>query len=386
MNRLAFSKAEGQGRDLVRDWLQELGLKVRVDSIGNMFAVRPDRHDGNGAPAVMTGSHLDTVASGGAYDGALGVLAGLEVLHVLQDNQIKTDRPVGVAVFTNEEGVVAQPDMMGSLVHCKALPLARALETDIGGGLTVAQGLERMGYAGDEEPGAQPIHSFIELHVEQGPILDAEKTPVGVVQAVQGLTWHKFTFHGKANHAGTAPMPTRNDPGCVACSLAAYLREICRGVDHELRATVGSMHFEPGMINVIPHTAHMTVDLRSLDPDAITRAQALMMDYVNIMAKPEKVRVEHTLLADVAPQEFNKQMVIKIEEAANALGLKHRPMTSGAGHDAQIIARIAPTAMIFVPSRHGVSHASEEFTKPEHLDAGANVLLQAILDAAGASI
>jgi N-carbamoyl-L-amino-acid hydrolase len=375
--RLALSDADKAGRDLVVTWMHELGLAVTVDAIGNIIARRPGRRD-DLAP-VMTGSHIDTVRAGGKYDGNYGVLAGLEIIATLNDAGIETDRPLCVGVFTNEEGVRFAPDMLGSLVYVGGLALEEALATEGIDGATVGAELARIGYAGDAAPGHTRPHAFVELHIEQGPVLAANGDTIGVVRDLQGISWQEVTIDGQSNHAGTTPMKLRRDAGYAAAALATYLRRLASEMGGSQVATCGVIELYPNIINVIASHAKLTVDLRNTDDGKLRRAEKAVAAFIKDLAAAEKVNIETRRLARFEPVIFDAGVADLIDGIAKELGHKRRTMTSGAGHDAQMLARICPTAMIFVPSEKGISHNPAEHTEPDDLEAGANVLLHTLL-------
>ncbi len=368
--RLALTDEDGQGRDLVRGWMLERGLEVSVDAIGNVVGVWPGAQAG---PAVMTGSHIDTVRTGGLYDGNLGVLAGLEVIQTLQEAGFVPQRPLAVALFTNEEGARFAPDMMGSLVFAGGLAVEQARAAVGIDGVTVGAELDRLGYTGSAAP--VPVHAFVELHVEQGPVLEREGITIGVVERVQGISWTEFTVTGVSNHAGTTPLRLRHDAGFVAGSVVAFVRQLARELGGDQIGTVGSLKLFPDLVNVIPNRAVFTVDLRNTSESQLKLAESRLFAYVDELAAAEGVEVTRRILARFEPVGFDPALVGQVEAAARRLGHRTRRMPSGAGHDAQMLARICPAAMIFVPSVGGISHNVQEHTEPADLEAGANVLL-----------
>ncbi|HVI73901.1 MAG TPA: Zn-dependent hydrolase [Anaeromyxobacteraceae bacterium] len=373
--RLALTDADKAGRDQVVAWMRELGLEVSIDRIGNGIGLRKGRE---GGPPVMIGSHIDTVRTGGLYDGNLGVMAGLEVVAALDDAQVTTRRPLAVAFFTNEEGSRFQPDMMGSLVYTGALPLERALPSKAIDGPTVGDELSRIGYAG-EAPVARPrAHAYVELHVEQGPVLDAEGVKIGAVESVQGISWTELTLTGQSNHAGTTPMALRHDAGYVAAEIAVFARRLAKELGGHQVATVGMLNVAPNLVNVVPNRVVMTVDLRNTDEARLQEAERRVLTFAEETARAEGVGLARRSLARFEPVAFDAALVARVEAIARELGLSVKRLPSGAGHDAQILAAVCPACMIFVPSRKGVSHNVEEYTAPEDLAAGASVLLRLV--------
>jgi beta-ureidopropionase / N-carbamoyl-L-amino-acid hydrolase len=378
--RLALTDADRQGRDLVTGWMRELGLAVTVDGIGNVVGVRQGRE---GGPPVMMGSHIDTVRTGGRYDGNLGVLAGLEVIARLEDARIVTRRPLAVAFFTNEEGSRFQPDMMGSLVYAGALPLEKALATVGIDGTTVGADLARIGYAGTAPVGAKGgVHAYVELHVEQGPVLEAEGFTIGAVEGVQGISWTEVTLTGQSNHAGTTPMRLRHDAGLVAAEIATFARRVAREMGGHQVATVGALTMFPNLVNVVANRVVMTVDLRNTDEALLKDAERRVFAFAEESAAAEGVGISRRSLARFEPVAFAPELVSRVEAIARELGHTVRRLPSGAGHDAQILAAICPSCMIFVPSVRGVSHNVEEFTSPQDIQAGGDVLLRLVRELA----
>ena len=376
--RIALTDAEKAGRDQVVAWMKALDLNVRIDRIGNIFGTLPAASGQELAPLMM-GSHIDTVTNAGALDGCYGVLAGLAVIRAYRDAGVLPARPITVAAFTNEEGVRYQPDMMGSLVHAGGLSAEAALDTLGTDGSRLGDELARIGYAGDLEPGAIVPHEYLELHIEQGPILEAEGIQIGVVENLQGISWQQVTIKGNANHAGTTPTHLRHDAGYVACAAVAEARAIARDSAGTTLATTGCIAFEPNVINVIPRRATFTVDLRDPDESRLRQAEQRFAQALERLAQEEGVGVGREQLVRFEPVVFDAGLADAIEESARRLDLSHRRMTSGAGHDAQMIARIAPAAMIFVPSRGGISHNPREYTDDAALVEGAEVLLDVVV-------
>jgi beta-ureidopropionase / N-carbamoyl-L-amino-acid hydrolase len=379
--RLALTDEDKAGRDLVMGWMKALGLEIRIDAIGNVVGLRAGRED---LAPVMTGSHIDTVRTGGRYDGNYGVLAGLEAVRALNDAGIVTRRPIAVAFFTNEEGARFQPDMMGSLVYAGGMGLNEAYAATDADGVSVGDELRRIGYLGPASPGGLKPHAFVELHIEQGPILDEEKIQIGVVESVQGISWTEYTVTGVSNHAGTTPMRLRRDAGYLAASVNVFARRLAREMAGDQVATVGSVVLRPNLINVVPNRAVFAVDLRNTDEARLQEAEARLAAHVAEVAREERVDVDAKVLARFEPVAFDARLVDRVEHHAQALGLSTRRMPSGAGHDAQMMQRICATAMIFVPSVAGLSHNVREHTDPADLAAGAQVLLNLLLELAEA--
>jgi beta-ureidopropionase / N-carbamoyl-L-amino-acid hydrolase len=378
--RLALTDDDKLGRDLVVGWMKELGMTVTIDPIGNIFGTRagsqPDL-----AP-VMTGSHIDTVRTGGAYDGNYGVLAGLEVVATLNEAKQLTQRSLVVGVFTNEEGARFAPDMLGSLVYVGGMPLDEALDLKAIDGPRLGDELARIGYDGKADLGAHKPHAFIELHIEQGPILDIEGVKIGAVENLQGISWQELTIVGQSNHAGTTPMYLRHDAGYVASAIATFVRDLTRKMGGHQVGTIGKIDLIPNLINVIAARATITVDLRNTDEGLLKQAEHALATYLKELEQSEGVTITARRLARFEPVSFDTALADRIAHHAQALGLSQQRMTSGAGHDAQMLARICPTSMIFVPSVGGISHNPAEYTAQEDLIAGANVLLASLTELA----
>jgi len=381
--RLALTDHDREGRDLVVAWMRDLGLTVAVDVIGNVVATHPGT-DSTLAP-VMVGSHIDTVGTGGRFDGNLGVLAGLEVVETLQQHGVTPTRPLQVAFFTDEEGARFAPDMLGSLVFVGGLAVEEALDLIAADdGARLGDELERIGYAGQTPcPTAASPAAYFELHIEQGPILEAEGVTIGVVEGVQGISWTEIVIAGQSAHAGTTPMRLRHDPAYCAGAIATFVRELTHDLGADQVGTVGRIDVYPNLVNVVPSRVVMTVDLRNIDDGTLRQAEARLADYVDRLVEREGVTMTTRSLARFEPVDFDDAMVDRVEEHAQQLGYSTRRMPSGAGHDAQMLARLCPTGMIFTPSVNGLSHNIAEFTEADDIEAGANVLLQVVVDHLG---
>jgi N-carbamoyl-L-amino-acid hydrolase len=378
--RLALTGEDAGGRELVVGWMRDLGLEIRVDRIGNVVATRAGA-DPTLDP-VMTGSHVDTVRTGGRYDGTLGVLAGLEVVRALDDAGVRTRRPLAVAFFTDEEGSRFAPDMLGSLVYVGGMPLEDALEVVGVDGAVLGDELERIGWAGDAAvPGPAP-HAYVELHIEQGPVLEEQGITIGAVTGVQGISWQELTLTGQANHAGTTPMRLRRDAGYAAARVATFVRDLAYELSGHQVGTVGRLDLHPDLVNVVAARATLTVDLRNTEQAVLEEAERRLSEHVAALARDEGVDVAWRRLAQFEPVTFDPAVIDLVERTARGRGHTVLRLPSGAGHDAQMLARICPTGMVFVPSRGGVSHNPAEYTEPEHLAAGAQVLADALVELA----
>ncbi len=377
--RLALTDADREGRDLVLGWMRDLGLAITIDAVGNVIATRSGTDPT--ARAVMIGSHIDTVRTGGRFDGNLGVLAGLEIIETLDQHGTDTACPISVAFFTNEEGARFQPDMLGSLVYVGGMALEEALDVRAADdGARLGDELSRIDYAGPTPcPAASAPHAYVELHIEQGPVLEDEGITIGAVTGVQGISWTELIIVGQSAHAGTTPMRLRHDAGYVAAAITAGVRAIATEMGGTQVATVGRCELQPNLVNVIAATATMTVDLRNTVEQKLQAAEALLHALCDRVASEEGVTIERRQLARFEPVEFDPTMIDLVETTGQRLAYSTKRMASGAGHDAQMLARVCPTSMIFVQSVNGLSHNIAEYTKPDDIAAGCNVLLQVIL-------
>ncbi len=379
--RLTLTDLDKQGRDLVLSWARDAGMTVTIDKIGNGFMRRAGRN--NALPPIMTGSHIDTQPTGGKFDGNYGVLAGIEVVRTLNDHGIETEAPIEVAFWTNEEGSRFVPVMMGSGVFAKAFTLEHAYAATDTAGKSVKDELGRIGYIGTEEPGQHPIGAYFETHIEQGPVLEDNDITIGVVQGVLGIRWFDCTVTGMEAHAGPTPMALRKDALQVATHLmqevvAAALRYKPYG-----RGTVGMVQVHPNSRNVIPGQVKFSIDLRNATDAIVDTMADEVKAFAARLSAQSGLAIEIKQVSGYPAQAFHKDCVDAVGRAAAKLGYSNMPTVSGAGHDAVYMAQLAPAGMIFIPCKDGISHNEIEDAKPEHITAGCNVLLHAMLERAG---
>ena len=373
--RLALTDEDKDGRDLVVAWMRELDLEVTIDAIGNIIGTW---NVGSGQ-SVMSGSHIDTVRTGGRFDGCYGVLAALEAIETCKDANVIPPRPLAVGIFTDEEGARFAPDMLGSLVYVGGMSTEQALDVVAIDGAKLGDELVRIGYAGPTPcPGAVP-HAFVELHIEQGPMLEANDVRIGAVTSVQGISWQEVTIHGQSNHAGTTPMSLRHDPAYVAAEITVFLRNLAKDLGGDQVCTVGKIDLHPNLTNVVPARATLTLDVRNTDEKLLKIAESKIKDFLAQIAISEGVEIKTRELARFEPVVFDDRVIDLVEEIAKEQKNSVQRMPSGAGHDAQMLARVCPAGMIFVPSVKGISHNAAEFTEEADLNAGANILLHTML-------
>ena len=379
--RLTLTDLDKQGRDLVTRWAREAGMTVTIDKIGNGFMRRPGRN--NNLPPIMTGSHIDTQPTGGKFDGNYGVLAGIEVVRTLNDHGIETEAPIEVAFWTNEEGSRFVPVMMGSGVFAKAFTLEHAYAATDTEGKTVKGELERIGYIGDQEPGDHPIGAYFETHIEQGPVLEDNDKTLGVVSGVLGIRWFDCTVTGMEAHAGPTPMALRKDAMLAATRIMQDVVAAAHRHPPHGRGTVGMVQVFPNSRNVIPGRVKFSIDLRNSTDELVDAMAAEVKAFADQVAKEHGVQVHIEMVSSYPAQLFQPECVEAVGRAAAKLGYSHMPAVSGAGHDAVYMAKLSPSGMIFIPCKDGISHNEIEDAKPEHIEAGCNVLLHAMLERAG---
>ncbi|WP_193040782.1 MULTISPECIES: Zn-dependent hydrolase [unclassified Pseudomonas] len=378
--RLALTDLDRQARDLFVQWCEAAGCSVSVDAIGNIFARRPGRNPA--LPPVMTGSHIDTQPTGGKFDGCFGVMAGLEVIRTLNDLKIETEAPIEVVVWTNEEGSRFPPCMMGSGVFAGKFDLQDTLDKQDDQGLSVGAELRRIGYAGSRAVLGHPVGAYFEAHIEQGPVLEDRATTIGVVMGCLGQKWFDLTLTGVEAHAGPTPMHLRKDALVGAAEVVSAVNRIAHQQQPHACGTVGCLSLRPGSRNVIPGQVQMTIDLRHLHADKLQAMVDEVRGVIEASAARHGLTFELTATADFPPLDFHPVCVNAVRDAADALGLSHMDIVSGAGHDAIFVAQLGPAGMIFVPCEGGISHNEIENAAPDDLAAGCAVLLRAMVNAA----
>ncbi len=380
-HRLALTEEDAAGRRLLIGWCEAIGCTLRVDRIGNLFIRRRGKRDD--LDPVATGSHLDTQPKGGRFDGVLGVLAGLEVFRTLHDQGVVTQRPLELVVWTNEEGSRFAPAMVASGTYAGVFSAESTLSRRDRDGVTLGQALEASGFAGEMPVGEPQLDAFFELHIEQGPVLEENGEAIGVVTGVQGMRWFDVTLRGQPSHAGPTPMRYRRD------ALAAAARLIDRLQSHAMtdasgatKVTCGTLEIDSPSRNVVPGEVHLTVDLRHVVEGELEALQALYERELAAAAEAFGVKADSERIWVSPVVEFDVGCIDALERAARAQGVSYRRMMSGAGHDAVYVSRVAPTAMIFIPCRDGVSHNEAEYASPEHCALGAQALCDALLERA----
>ena len=379
--RLALTDEDKQGRDLFVDWCKQAGCSIVIDDLGNIFARRDGRD--NTLPPIVSGSHLDTQPHGGKYDGIYGVLATLEVVRTLNDLDIQTDAPIEIAMWTNEEGSRFAPAMIASGVFAGLFEKSFAYSRVDSDGLTLRDELQRIGYMGEQSCGDHPIGALFETHIEQGPILEANQNQIGVVIGGQGQRWFDVTLKGQDSHAGSTPMVGRRDAMVAAADLIQSIQSLA--LDHAPHgvATVGQLTVLPNSRNTIPGEVSLSVDIRNPVDGVLSAMSEQLHAHFQRIQEEHGVKLSSEEIWYCPPIVFNTECVDAVRNAADKLGYTHQDIVSGAGHDACQVSTVAPTAMIFVPCEGGLSHNEQESATLEDLEAGANVLLHAMLTMAG---
>ena len=383
VKRLALTDLDKQGRDLVVGWAKEAGLAVTVDKIGNVFMRREGSNPA--LPPIVSGSHIDTQPTGGKFDGNYGVLAALEVVRTLNDHKIQTEAPIEVAFWTNEEGSRFVPVMMGSGVFCGAFSLETAYAAKDTEGKSVKDELERIGYLGTQEPGEHPIGAYFEAHIEQGPVLEDADKVIGVVPAVMGLSWYDCVVTGMEAHAGPTPMHLRKDALQVATKIMQEVVNIGNRYPPYGRGTVGMVQVFPNSRNVIPGEVKFSIDLRNINDELLNKMHEEILVFAEKTSQETGLKIATERVSYYPPCPFHPNCVDAVRSATAKLGYTTMDVVSGAGHDAIYAARLAPAGMIFVPCKDGISHNEIEDARADHLEAGCNVLLHAMLESANVS-
>lgn len=379
-NRQALTGEDKQGRDLFISWCQDVGLSISIDQMGNIFARREGTD--NSAPIILIGSHLDTQPTGGKFDGVYGVLAGLEVIRTLNENDIKIQNPIEIAVWTNEEGARFSPAMIGSGVYAGVFDLEYGLSRADKSGKTIGECLEKIGFSGKIPCEPKPIKAAFEVHIEQGPILEANENQVGVVSGVQGTIWYDLILMGASCHAGPTPMSMRRDPMKALGAIIPALYDWIENIDNKAKITFGDITASPGARNTVPEEVIMAIDIRHPNKETLDKMDQDMKKIISKTASRFDIKAIVREEWKSTPVTFDKSCVNIIKKSAENLKIKHEIMISGAGHDSVYISKIAPTAMIFVPCKDGLSHNELESAKPADLAAGCDVLLQTVLNVA----
>lgn len=375
VSRVAYSEADKEGRAYVISLMKNAGLEVSIDAAGNIIGKRPGTN--NNLPVIAFGSHIDSVPLGGNYDGDVGSIGAIEVIELMRENKITTQHPIEVIIFQNEEGGLIGSEALVGILHPSTLDLLSH------SGKTIRQGILDIGGDINRIPHVARkkgyYHAFVELHIEQGGILDKAGINIGVVEGIVGINQWEVTIQGKANHAGTTPMNQRQDAMLAAAKLTLAVNQAATGLTGRQVATVGRIHAEPGAPNVIPGRVVMSLEIRDLSHEKILTVFAAIQAQGKIIEAETGTTIIYKVTNENLPALTDKRIQDEVAQAAKGLGLTFQVMPSGAGHDTQDMATIAPTGMIFVPSKNGVSHAPDEYTSPQDMANGASVLLQTIL-------
>lgn len=376
VTRMSLSEEDRQARDYFYDCCEELGMAVTVDDLGNMYATLPGRED---KPPIAIGSHLDTVKKGGRFDGVLGVAAGLEVVRTLVENNVKPAIPITVINFTNEEGARFEPSMMSSGILSGKFSKETMLQKTDTEGITFQEALNKIEYAGLEELRLKEASAFLELHIEQGPVLERENLSIGIVECVVGMVCYEIEVTGESDHAGTTPMDMRKDALFASHNIIAEIRKRLGALADDLVYTIGRMSISPNIHTVIPNKVVFTLEARHQEP-AVMREVEEIIGKLAELSELEGCSMKAKKQWDRTTVWFDEEILETMEKAVTQLGYSYRKMASGAGHDAQFIASFIPTAMLFVPSIKGKSHCEEELTLWEDCEKGVNLLLETVLE------
>lgn len=381
--RVALTEEDRQGRDLFIKWCRQAHCTISIDQMGNIFARRAGLGLGldlsDDLPPVQVGSHLDSQPTGGKFDGVLGVLAALEVVETLNDRQIQTNAPLEIVSWTNEEGARFAPAMIASGVFAGVFDLEYGWSREDEEGHSIKQALQQIGYMGDALMGNRPIKAAFELHIEQGPILESEGKAVGIVTGVQGMRWYELIIEGKETHAGPTPMSHRRDPVQGMIPILRRIYELAAKHAPHGRATIGDIQAEPGVINTVPGRLKIKVDLRHPEATVLDEMHTTLQQIVSSECTAKQLNGQVKPIWYSPPVAFDSECIMAVREAAKRVGVSAMEIVSGAGHDAVYLARVAPTSMIFIPCKDGLSHNELEHASKEHVIAGANVLLHAVL-------
>jgi N-carbamoyl-L-amino-acid hydrolase len=381
-NRRALTDEDKQGRDLFCEWAESVDCDVSVDMVGNIFA----RRAGTDAtlPSVLIGSHLDTQPTGGRFDGVYGVLAGIEVIETLNDNNISTLHPIDIVNWTNEEGARFAPAMIGSGVFSGEMSLSESLDKLDKEGIRLGDELKRIGYEGSavSNISERPVKAAFEVHIEQGPILESKNVNIGVVTGIQGLRWYDLIVNGQPAHAGTTPMGMRRDPFKGVTAIMQWCYELAAEKKAGARVTFGDLEVIPGSRNTIPSSLKLCVDFRNPDSKLLSQMDESFRKKVSEIAKETSLDIEIVDVFRMEVTEFDSELVQIIRECSNQVNESSMDIVSGAGHDSLHLSKVAPTAMIFIPCKDGLSHNEAESADRDHVEAGANVLLKAVIQVA----
>ncbi|MEM6765880.1 MAG: Zn-dependent hydrolase [Bacteroidota bacterium] len=376
--RVALTPEDKEGRELFIQWCKQAGCSIRIDQIGNIFARREGRKPD--LSAVLVGSHLDSQPTGGKYDGVLGVLAGLEIVESLNDADIQTDRPIEIVSWTNEEGARFAPAMIGSGVFAGEFSLEYAYSRTDKLGMTLGTALEEIGYKGSATTGESTYYACLELHIEQGPILEAEEIPVGIVKGVQGIRWYDLLLTGKETHAGPCPMSFRQDPMKACGQIMQAIYRLAEDFAPDARATLGYLDASPGVKNTVPGTVTLSIDIRHPDVLVLTEIDKKLREHIQAICEQEKIGHELQDIWYSPPVVFHERCTAALIAAAKKLQVPYKEMVSGAGHDSVYLSKVAPTAMVFIPCKDGLSHNELESAKQADAAVATRLMLEAVRD------